>query len=364
MGLEIGCMIQKLLKLRPIIQKLYGENPGPMQSLPPSNFLRLEHDDISFLEKQIINEEIKATLFDMWNVVGDMVCNWVRSIFNGGAIDSELNNTLLMLIPKIISNRFKTIFPNIIGPEQAGFIAGRNIIDNVIIVQEVLWNGVPLTKFRLAREIRQGCPLSPYLFVLCMDWLGQMIHSNISEDDLVIFSKADLKHCRIIKDILSRFCDFSGHKINARKTNIFFSKGVDTTMADSISSLFGFQKKKMSLVRWDSICQPKCCGGLGLRKLRDQNISFLLKLGYKIVANKEVLWFRVISAKYHLTEIFPESLKRTRSSFLWGALSKIWPLLRENLYWSVGNGRQIRCWEDVWIPNVGQLIKFISRMSP
>ncbi|KAH1032169.1 hypothetical protein J1N35_044343 [Gossypium stocksii] len=60
-------------------------------------------------------------------------------------------------------------------------------------------------------------------------------------NDLVIFSKADMKHCRLIKDILDSFCDLSGYKINARKMNIFFSKGVDATVADSISFWFGFQ---------------------------------------------------------------------------------------------------------------------------
>ncbi|KAG8493637.1 hypothetical protein CXB51_011699 [Gossypium anomalum] len=44
---------------------LYGENPGPMRSLPPSKFPRLDHDDISFLGKQITNREIKVALFDM-----------------------------------------------------------------------------------------------------------------------------------------------------------------------------------------------------------------------------------------------------------------------------------------------------------
>ncbi|KAH1030724.1 hypothetical protein J1N35_042898 [Gossypium stocksii] len=64
---------------------------------------------------------------------------------------------------------------------------------------QILWNGVPLSKFRLARGIRQGCPLFPYLFVLCMDWFGQAVHSTISE-------------------------------------------GVDATVADSISYSFGFQE--------------------------------------------------------------------------------------------------------------------------
>ncbi|KAA3472323.1 reverse transcriptase [Gossypium australe] len=44
---------------------------------------------------------------------------------------------------------------------------------------QILWNSVPTQKFRSARGIRQGCPLSPYLFVLCMDWLGHLIRSDI-----------------------------------------------------------------------------------------------------------------------------------------------------------------------------------------
>ncbi|KAH1039339.1 hypothetical protein J1N35_041082 [Gossypium stocksii] len=39
---------------------------------------------------------------------------------------------------KVIANRFKHIFPKIIAQEQTGFIAGRNITDNIIIAQEVI----------------------------------------------------------------------------------------------------------------------------------------------------------------------------------------------------------------------------------
>ncbi|KAA3462709.1 reverse transcriptase [Gossypium australe] len=141
---------------------------------------------------------------------------------------------------------------------KAGFISGQNINGNIILAQElihtmrsqkiqkwmaikidlektygrVMWNGAPLSKFKLVRGIWQGCPLSLYLFVLCMEWL----------DNLVIFSKADSRHGGVLKTILDDFCALSGHKINARKTNIFFSKGVDEIMVNTISTMFGFQR--------------------------------------------------------------------------------------------------------------------------
>ncbi|KAK5825104.1 hypothetical protein PVK06_019908 [Gossypium arboreum] len=239
---------------------------------------------------------------------------------------------------KVIANRFKIIFPKIIGVEQAGFIAGRNITDNVIIAQEVIHSMKSSSKRKwmtIKIDLEKAYDRVRWDFIKAsLQAAGPPISHLFFADDLVIFSKVDMKHSRLIRNILGRFCDFSGHKVNARKTNIFFAKGLDETVVDSISSLFGFQKvqnlghylgiplfhqrvtngritlaqsvlmaipdyfmqsmmiprsicdeieslvkqfiwgssehkRKMSLVGWDSICQPKCCGGLSLWKLLD-----------------------------------------------------------------------------------------------
>ncbi|KAH1057168.1 hypothetical protein J1N35_035233 [Gossypium stocksii] len=100
---------------------------------------------------------------NQWDNIGEVVCAWVKDIFNGRPINQELNNTLIVLISKvaqpeeisqfrpislcnilyklvmkIIANRLKIVFPKIISQEQASLIAGRNITDNIIIAQEVI----------------------------------------------------------------------------------------------------------------------------------------------------------------------------------------------------------------------------------
>lgn len=38
---------------------------------------------------------------------------------------------------------------------------------------------------------------------------------------------------------------------------------------------------------------------------------------------------------------------------LWRSLARIWPLSKENLYWSVGNGESIKASTDCWISERG-----------
>lgn len=95
-----------------------------------------------------------------------------------------------------------------------------------------------------------------------MEWLGRIIHANIFEGKwcpihfsrrgpdlshlffayyLVIFSKTDLDQAQLLVGILNHFYEFSGHKINIRKSNIYFSKGTEDGTCNRISQLFGYQ---------------------------------------------------------------------------------------------------------------------------
>lgn len=93
--------------------------------------------------------------------------------------------------------------------------------------------------------------------------------------------------------------------------------------------------------------------------LKDKNSSILLKLGYNIVTKEKALWVRVLHSKYGMCERFPKDIAKGSCSAIWRGIAKVWPLLKENLCWSIGTGSLACCWGDPWIPRVWLLKKLL-----
>ncbi|MBA0717602.1 hypothetical protein Golax_005403, partial [Gossypium laxum] len=74
--------------------------------------------------------------------------------------------------------------------------------------------------------------------------------------DLVIFSKANLKHVKVLKEILDKCCTISGHQVNVWKTIMFLSRAVEDDHRDNLSMFLGYQKgssngtRKIFFVDW------------------------------------------------------------------------------------------------------------------
>ena len=228
-------------------------------------------------------------------------------------------NVLYKVISKVLANRLKIILPKFISPNQSAFIKDRLLIENLLLATEIikdyhkvsisprcamkidiskafdsvqwgfllttlralgfseqyiLWirtcitttsfsvqvNGELAGYFNSERGLRQGCSLSPYLFVICMNVLSSMIdkaasdkqmgyHPNCKQmqlthlcfaDDLMVFVDGSKKSIEGVLSVFDAFAVHSGLKISLEKSTLY-TAGVDTILKESILQQFSFE---------------------------------------------------------------------------------------------------------------------------
>ncbi|RVW66282.1 Transposon TX1 uncharacterized 149 kDa protein [Vitis vinifera] len=202
---------------------------------------------------------------DCWDVVKEEVMELFKEFFEYGSFAKSLNTTFLVLIPKkggaddlgdfrpisligslykllakVLANRLKKVLDRVVSVDQNAFVRGRQILDASLVANEVLrkmgfgsrweewmrWcistakfsiliNGVPAGFFSNSKGLRQGDPLSPYLFVLGMEVLSTMI-SRAGEGGFISGSRRE--QLTNLSWILAWFEAASGLRINLAKS--------------------------------------------------------------------------------------------------------------------------------------------------
>ena len=99
------------------------------------------------------------------------------------------------------------------------------------------------------------------------------------------------------------------------------------------------------------MCEPKCIGGMGFKKLQQFNLALLAKQGWRLQTNQNSLVYRVLKAKYFPRCDFIEASLGNNPSFSWRSIMSAQKLVREGIRWRVGNGRDISVWGDKWLPS-------------
>ena len=237
----------------------------------------------------------------------------------------SLCNVLYKCITKCMVNRLKHLLPSLIDEFQTTFVPARHMDDNILIAHElthiinkqqqgtthlaalkldmnkaydrvnwnfllkvlkaysfpVLWlkliwecistpsyrliiNGATTAPVFLTCGLRQGDPLSPYLFLFCMDILSRMTtlatdirqfkgikigkrgpqlsHLFFADDSMFLF-QASNEACVVVNNIIQRLCRISGQILSFQKSFVKFSPNISEAKRSDYKSILGLESK-------------------------------------------------------------------------------------------------------------------------
>nr|GEZ84026.1 hypothetical protein [Tanacetum cinerariifolium] len=298
-----------------------------------------------------------ATFFkEAWDVIVVDVTKPIKKFVTNGVLLKELNHTIIALIPKVTTSMRYNDY-RLVSLNQSAFVPRIRISNYILLTQELIHNyhfdrGTPRCAFKVdiqksydtvdcnflhdvlvifefhsrmirwiiecitstslslstngslhsyfkgKRRMRQGDPMSLYLFTLVMEVLTLILNRRARNsncltyhqycfklniinlcfaDDLFLFAHGDVNSAQVIMDTLEEFKNASGLTPSLPKSTGYFCNVLNYVKLD-ILNILPFKEgelcKGKAKVPWEDVCLPKKEGGLDLSSI----VYFLIML--------------------------------------------------------------------------------------